>query len=54
MGVKLGLSLREERRPRVYEKKALRRIFRPENDKGTGERRKLHNEELHNVTLPQV
>jgi hypothetical protein len=43
MGVKTwSLTLREERRLRV-----LRRIFGSERDEVTGERRKLHNEELH-------
>jgi hypothetical protein len=33
----------------VFEKRALRRIFGPKRDKVTGEWRKLHNEELHNL-----
>jgi hypothetical protein len=32
---------------RVFENKVLRRIFGPKRDEVTGERRKLHNEELH-------
>ena len=41
-----SLTLREERRLRVFEKKVLRRVFEPKRDKLTGEWRKLHNEEL--------
>jgi hypothetical protein len=41
--------LREERRLRVFENGVLRRIFGPKKDEVTGEWRKLHNEELHNV-----
>jgi hypothetical protein len=38
--------LREELRLRVYENRALRRIFGPKRDEVTREWRKLHNEEL--------
>jgi len=41
-----SLTLREERRLRVFEKRVLRRIFWPKSDEVTGEWRKLHNEEL--------
>jgi len=41
--------LREERRLRVFENRVLRRIFGPKGDEGTGEWRKLHNEELHDL-----
>jgi len=41
-----SLTLREERRLRVFENRALRRIFGPKGDEVTGEWRKLHNEEL--------
>ena len=40
-----SLTLREERRPRVFENKVLRRIFGLKKDEVTGEWRKLHNEE---------
>ena len=40
-----SLILRKERRLRVSENRVLRRIFGPEEDKVTGEWRKLHNEE---------
>jgi len=43
------LTLREERRLRVFENMVLRRIFRPKRDEVTGESRKLHNEELHGL-----
>jgi len=36
----------EERRLRVFENRAFRRIFGPKRDEVTGEWRKLHNEEL--------
>jgi hypothetical protein len=34
---------------RVFENRVLRRIFGPKRDEVTGDRRKLHNEELHNL-----
>jgi PAS domain-containing protein len=50
MGVKLGpLTLREEHRLRVFENRALRRIFGQKREKVIGGWRKLHNEELHNL-----
>jgi hypothetical protein len=33
----------------VFENRVLRRIFRPKRDEVTGEWRKLHNEELHDL-----
>jgi hypothetical protein len=33
----------------VFENRVLRRIFGPKRDKETGEWRKLHSEELHNL-----
>jgi hypothetical protein len=44
-----SLTLREERRLRVFENSMLRRISGPKRDKVTGVWRKLHNEELHNL-----
>jgi hypothetical protein len=41
-----SLTLREEHRLRVFENRALRRIFGPKSDEVTGEWRKLHNEEI--------
>jgi hypothetical protein len=34
---------------RVFENRVLRRIFGPKMDEVTGDWRKLHNEELHNL-----
>jgi hypothetical protein len=44
-----SLTLREEHRLRVFESRVLRRIFGPKRDEVTGQWRKLHNEELHNL-----
>jgi hypothetical protein len=44
-----SLTLREEHRLRVFENRGLRRIFGPTRDEVTGERRKFHNGELHNL-----
>jgi hypothetical protein len=38
-----------ERRLRVFENGVLRRIFGPKRDEVTGERRKLNNEEYHDL-----
>jgi len=45
----LLLTLREERKLRVFENIALRRIFGPRRDEIMGELRRLHNEELNNL-----
>jgi hypothetical protein len=45
----LFLTLREEHRLRVFERRVLRRIFGPKRDEVTGDWRKLHNEERHNL-----
>ena len=45
-GPKRDLTVREERRLRVFENRVLRGIFGPKMDKVTGELEKLHNEEL--------
>jgi hypothetical protein len=44
-----SLTLREEHRLRVFENRVVRRIFGPKRDEVTGEWRKLHNEELHEL-----
>jgi hypothetical protein len=44
-----GCTLREEHKLRVCENRGLRRIFGPKRDEVTGDWRKLHNEELHNL-----
>jgi len=41
-----SLTLRGERRLRVFENRMLRRLFGPKSDEVTGELKKLHNEEL--------
>jgi hypothetical protein len=38
----------------VSENRVLKRIFGSKKDKVTGEWRKLHNEELHIYTSPQI
>jgi hypothetical protein len=42
----LSLTLREERKLRVFENRVLRSIFGPKRDDVTGERRNLDNEQL--------
>ena len=44
-----SLTLREERRLRVFENRLLRRIFGPKRDEVAGEWRKLHNEVLNDL-----
>jgi hypothetical protein len=44
-----SLTLREEHRLRVVENRVLRRIFGLKRDEVTGEWRKLHNKELHDL-----
>jgi hypothetical protein len=44
-----SLTLREEHRLKVFENRVLTRIFGPKRDEVAGERRKLHNEELHDL-----
>jgi hypothetical protein len=44
-----SLTVREERRLRVFENRVLRRIFEPKRDEETGGWRKLYNEELHKL-----
>jgi hypothetical protein len=43
------LTVREEHKLRVFENRALRRIFGPKKDGVTGGWRKLYNGELHNL-----
>jgi hypothetical protein len=43
------IKFHEEHRLRVFENRVLRRIFGPKRDEVTGDWRKLHNEELHNL-----
>jgi hypothetical protein len=39
----------EEYRLRVFEKRVLRKIFGPKKEEVTGDWRKLHNEDLHDL-----
>jgi hypothetical protein len=50
-----SLTLRKERRLRVFENRLLKRIFGPKRDEVMGEWRKLRNEELHDLySLPSI
>jgi hypothetical protein len=50
-----SLTLREEHRLRMFENRVLRWMFGPKRDEVTGEWRKLHNEELHDLyTSPSI
>jgi hypothetical protein len=44
-----SLTLREEHRLGVFENRMLRRLFGPKREEVTGEWRKLHNEEFHDL-----
>ena len=44
-----SLTLREERKLRVFENMVLRRMFGPRRDEVTGEWRRLHNKELNDL-----
>ena len=50
-----SLTLREERRLRVFENRVLRRVFGPKRNEITREWRTLHNEELSDLySLPNI
>ena len=50
-----SLTLREERRLRVFENRVLRKVFGPKRDEATGEWRKLHYEKLNDLySLPNI
>jgi len=44
-----SLTLRKERRLRVFESRVLRRILGPKREEVAGEWRRLHNEELYDL-----
>jgi hypothetical protein len=48
----LSVTLREEHRLSVFENRVLRGIFGPKRDELTGEWRKLHSGEVHNLYSP--
>jgi hypothetical protein len=51
----MPLTVRAERRLRVFENRVLRRVFEPKRDEVTGEWRKLRNEELNGLySLPNI
>ena len=50
-----SLTLREERRLKVFENRVLRKVFGPKRAEVTGEWRRLHNEELNDLySLPNI
>jgi hypothetical protein len=49
-----SLTLRKEHKLRVFENRVLRRVFGTKRDGVTGEWRKLHNEELHDLYSPSI
>jgi hypothetical protein len=51
VGVRLGVTLRDEYRLRGFENREMRKIFGPNRREVTGELRKLHNEELCDLIL---
>jgi len=44
----------EERRVKVFENRVLTRIYGPKRDEVTGERRKLHEEELNDLYFSPI
>jgi len=44
-----SLTLREERRLKLFENKVLRRIYGPRRDEVTGDWMRLHNEEINDL-----
>ena len=50
-----SLTLREERRLRVFENRVVRRVFGPKRNEVTGEWRKIHIEKLNDLySLPSI
>ena len=54
MGIKLGLTLHEEYRLRVFENRVLRKIFEPKMEEVAGGWGRLHNEELLDLHSPNI
>jgi len=48
------VTLREDQRLRVFENRMLRRIFGPKRDEVTEEWRTLHNEEVNDLSWPNI
>ena len=50
-----SLTLREERRLRVFENRVLRKVFGPKRDEVIGEWRKLHKKKLRDLySIPNI
>jgi hypothetical protein len=49
-----SLTLREKRKLRVFENRALRRTFGPKGDEVTREWRRLHSEELYDLNSTNI
>jgi hypothetical protein len=49
-----SFTLREECRLRVFENRAMKRVFGPKMEEVRGVWRKIHNEELHNLYASTV
>jgi hypothetical protein len=50
----LSLTLREERRLRMFDNRVVRGIFGPQRDEVTGEWRKLHEQKLNDLYPHQI
>jgi hypothetical protein len=50
----MDVTLRKEHNMRIHENRALRRIFGPKTDEMVRGRRKLYNDELHNLYFPII
>jgi hypothetical protein len=44
-----SLALTEEQKLRVFEYRVLRKMFGPEREEVTGDRKQIHNEELYDL-----
>jgi hypothetical protein len=50
----LSLTIRDERRLRMFENKVIRNIFGPKRGEVPEEWRRLHNKELYNLYSPNI